>query len=95
MKLLSSPDGIAEGIKQKLPGILANLAATVAEECGAKPEEATAVVLFHAETGSGKALMARVHRIDAFGDLGEALGTIDVAEAIGRVPNAAIMANLG
>ena len=88
--LLTNKNKLAETIKEQVPGLLQQLTAVIAAECGAAPDEPTAVVLFQAEKASGPTTMARVHRVDAFGVLGDELGTIDVPAALKSIPNEAI-----
>lgn len=88
--LLTNKGKLADTIKQQVPGLLQQLTAVIAAECGAQPGEPTAVVLFQADTETGTTTMARVHRVDAFGTLGEELGTIDVPAALKSIPNEVI-----
>jgi|GEM_PF-4712088 len=89
-QLLSNKAKLAERIKAEVPGVLTFLTTAIANACGAQPDEPVAVVLFKAKTAEGETMMARVHRVDAFGDLGEELGTIDVPAALRAVPNETI-----
>ena len=89
-KLLANKQALAETIKEQVPGLLAQVMLVISAECGAQPGEATSVTMFTAETETGTTTMARVNRIDAFGVVGEELGTIDVPAALKNVPNSVI-----
>jgi hypothetical protein len=90
LKVLQDKEALANKVKAEVPGALDFLATAIAKECGAVPEEPVAVVLFKANTAEGSTMMARVHRVDEFGELGEELGTIDVPAAMRAVPNESI-----
>lgn len=92
--LLTNKNKLVDTVKEHIPTVLDQLTAQIGAQCGADAAQPIAVVLFKADTGDGTTTMARVHTVDAFGDLGEELGTIDLPEAIRRMPNELITSKL-
>ena len=88
--MLSDKDKLATTIKDQVPGLLDALLKAISAKAGAAEGEATAVVFFTAATATGPTTMARVHRVDAFGELGEELSTMDVPAVLRSIPNETI-----
>ena len=87
MKLLSDKNALAQKIKGEVPGLIDQLVTVIGAQCGATDAEPFGVVLFKANTAQGPTTMARVHRANAFGELGEELGCIDIKAAMQSIPN--------
>lgn len=94
MKLMGNPEAAAAGIAERLPGILARLMDKCSEACGQPAGQAVGVLFFHADTPQGQRLLARVHRLDAFGELGDDLGTVDVGTVLAGMQASEIMGML-
>jgi hypothetical protein len=91
IKLVSNKQALVETLKREVPGVVDQLMQALALAGGAEEGDTVAVVLFRAETEAGNTTrMARIHRIDPFGELGEELGCIDVDQAVKDLPNEAI-----
>ena len=92
MAMLSNPEKAGEAIRDKVPAILMKIMVLLGKQCGAQEGGATGIVLFEGDTPAGRMLMARVHRVDEFGALGEELGTVAVPDALKNVDPMEIMA---
>ena len=90
MGMLADKNKLANSIKEQVPGLLDALLKAISAKAGAAEGEATAVVFFSATTEAGPTTMARVHRVDAFGELGEELSTLDVPAVLRSIPNETI-----
>jgi hypothetical protein len=90
ISLISDKEKLATTIKDQVPGLLDALLKAISAKAGAAEGDETAVVFFTAATAAGPTTMARVHRVDAFGELGEELSTMDVPAVLRSIPNETI-----
>lgn len=92
IQLVTNKQKLAEKVKAEAPAVLEAILQLIAAQCGAQEGDTTAVVFYTAKDASGKPVtMARVHRVDPFGEMEpEELGTINLPEAIRGIPNEAI-----
>lgn len=95
IQLITNKDKLADKIKAETPAVLETLLQYIAQQCGATDGQQTAVVFYAGRNAEGKSTtMARVHAVDAFGDLGDELGSMDLPAALKAVPNSAITSML-
>lgn len=93
--LLTNKNKLADKIKAEAPAVLDGLLQLIAHQCGAQEGQRTAVVFFRTKNAAGQeTTMARVHAINAFDELAEELGTMDVPTALRQVPNEEITSKL-
>jgi hypothetical protein len=91
IKLVSNKQALVEKLKQEVPGVVDQLMTALATAGGAQDGDTVAVILFRAETEAGATTrMARIQRIDPFGELGEELGCIDVDQSVKDLPSETI-----
>lgn len=96
IKLFTNKPLLAEKIKAEAPTVLQMVLQLISAQCGAQEGDTTAVVFYPAKDANGQPVtMARVHRIDPFGDMEfPELGTMNVPEAMRGIPNEAITSKL-
>lgn len=95
IQLFTNKDKLAEKIKAEAPAVLEAILALIAQQCGAQDGQQAAVVFYQGKNAAGEPTpMARTHAVDAFGDLGEELGSIDLPAALKAIPNSAITSML-
>ncbi len=85
---------LGELLQPHIPMLLQVTLASIAEEAGAAPEQATAVLLYEYTANGTTTTMADVYSRDALNRPGELIGTIDVADIAQKLDISALIKGL-